>query len=362
MDLSPNRLIDIEQLEKRLARKEAQEDCGFLDSRDPFVTLTEKFGDAFAEYRRQWHAASHFELETAFPLQLDFELNYSCNLKCPMCTWSIEETSGTGRKDWFPFDKFQEIIRYGVARGLKALDMSFVNEPLIRKDLPEFIDFARQAGIVDVGFNTNGTLLTPELSYRLIESGLTRIQFSLDAFSVETYNKVRTGGDYDKVLKNVLRFLELRREKESDLPLVAVSFVKQKDNEKELDKFVNFWEPRVDYLLIREYLNPVLPSDEHYDDKSKMFSEMRHTTGEFKCTKPWQRMIVRHDGTLLPCCTFHGAYLPMGNVFQKPLDEVWNSRQMHNLRMLHKRGEFYKNEICKACAFSSTVNQSAWDV
>lgn len=346
-----------DRLDVRLVRPEAQEDCGFLNNaRDPYQILAEKFGADFAEYRQQWEAATRFELETPFPLQLDFELNYSCNLRCPMCTWSVESTSGLGKKGWFPRDTFDAIIRDGVPRGLRALDMSFVNEPLIRSDLPDFIAFARDHGVLDIGFNTNATLLTPDLSRRLIRSGLTRIQFSVDAFSPSTYDKVRTGGDYHRVVQNILDFLEIRREAGREVPLTAVSFVKQRDNIGELQAFVDFWEPKVDYLLIREYLTPVLPESEHFDEKSRLFSEARHFTGEFRCTKPWQRMIVRYDGTLLPCCTFHGAYLPMGNVFQQPIVEIWVSPQMRELRRMHKAGEFYQNPVCKACALSSTAS------
>lgn len=349
------------QLESRLTRTEAQEDCGFLNTKDPYQTLSETYGAKYAEYRRQWEAASRFEIETPFPLQLDFELNYSCNLRCPMCTWSVETTSGLGKKGWFPLEKFQGIVRDGIPRGLRALDMSFVNEPLIRSDLPEFIAFACEHGIVDVGFNTNGTLLTADLGRRLIRSGLTRLQFSVDAFSAATYDKVRTGGDYQRVMRNILEFLQMRRDLGTEVPLVAVSFVKQRDNIGELQAFVEFWEPKVDYLLIREYLAPVLPESEHFDEKSRLFSEARHFAGEFRCTKPWQRMIVRYDGTLLPCCTFHGVYLPMGNVFEQPIDQVWLSPQMRELRRMHKAGEFYQNPVCKACALSSTASPVSWD-
>lgn len=348
--------------DSRIVRKEAQEDCGFITANDPFLVLAEKLGPAFAEYRRLWQQASNFELETEFPLQLDFELNYSCNLKCPMCTWSLEAGAGKGKKDWFPFEKFKEIVSHGVTRGLRALDMTFVNEPLIRRDLAEFISYAHSAGVVDIGFNTNGMLLNASVIRRLIASGLTRIQFSIDAFSSESYDKVRTGGNYNKVVKNILNFLELRKEMASDLPLVCVSFVKQRDNDGELENFVAYWESKVDYLLIREYLNPVLPSHGGYEEKSGMFSELRHFTGEFKCTKPWQRMIVRYDGTLLPCCTFQGVYLPMGNIFEQPIETVWKSAQMRDLRRMHKEGRFYDNPICKACALSSTVSQTSWDM
>lgn len=351
-----------DRLETRLRRTEAQEDCGFLGSqRDPFDVLMEKFGEGFREYRRQWEAVTRFELETDFPLQLDFELNYSCNLRCPMCTWSVESTGGLGEKGLFPKERFEHIVRDGVSRGLRALDMSFVNEPLLRRDLPDFIAFARAHGILDVGFNTNATLLTPEMSRRLIDAGTTRLQFSIDAFSARSYDKVRTGGNYERVLQNVLAFLAIKKEKGTDLPLTAVSFVKQKDNIDDLPAFVAFWEPKVDYLLVREYLNPLLPTDPRFEAKSEMFSAARHFAGEFRCTKPWQRMIVRYDGTLLPCCTFHGAHLPMGNLFRQSIAEVWTSAPMRELRRMHKAGEFDKNPVCKACALSSTASQSSWE-
>ena len=33
----------------------------------------------YDEYRRQWKEATELNLVTEFPLQIDFELNYSCN-------------------------------------------------------------------------------------------------------------------------------------------------------------------------------------------------------------------------------------------------------------------------------------------
>ena len=40
----------------------------------------------YDEYRKQWDEATKLNLVTDFPLQIDFELNYSCNFTCPMCT------------------------------------------------------------------------------------------------------------------------------------------------------------------------------------------------------------------------------------------------------------------------------------
>ena len=42
----------------------------------------------YDEYRQTWKDINKLEKVTDFPTQLDFELNYSCNFTCPMCTWN----------------------------------------------------------------------------------------------------------------------------------------------------------------------------------------------------------------------------------------------------------------------------------
>ena len=53
-----------------------------------------------------------------------------------------------------------------------------------------------------ISLHTNALLLTEELSYQLVKSGLTTISFSLDAVREETYNKIRVGSNYKKGMKN----------------------------------------------------------------------------------------------------------------------------------------------------------------
>ena len=38
----------------------------------------------WADYRKKYDMASNLS-ELDYPIQIDFELNASCNLKCPMC-------------------------------------------------------------------------------------------------------------------------------------------------------------------------------------------------------------------------------------------------------------------------------------
>mgnify|MGYP003139272841 CR=1 FL=1 len=121
-------------------------------------------GESYDEYRRLWRESYDLGKVPDYPIQIDFELNYSCNFRCPMCTWSAESTKGMGKETWFDFEVFKEVISDGVKKGLKVVRLNYINEPLIRKDVVKYINFAREAGVLDVYFSTNGSLLNEQIS------------------------------------------------------------------------------------------------------------------------------------------------------------------------------------------------------
>ena len=328
----------------------------------------------YDEYRKQWEEATKLNVVTDFPLQIDFELNYSCNFTCPMCTWNEESTESKGRQTWFDFEVFKEVINDGVSKGLKSIRLNYINEPLIRKDIVKFISYAHKAGIIDSYFSTNGSLLSDELIRNLINSGLLRLQISLDAVTKNTYEKIRTGGNYDQVIKNVLRFLEIRKEMGSKLPTLRVNFVKTDVNKNELDDFIKFWENKVDSIGIQDLVGIM----EGFGKKTNEEVEQTKLTGDFRCAQPFQRVTLRYNGTILPCCTFYAAEMPIGQLKSEintkfsdidniglldktikskliigSIQEIWQSKQMKFIRDIHKKGEFWKHPICKTCVLST---------
>ena len=171
-----------------------------------------ELGPQYYEYRKRWEASATLECRSEFPLNIDFELNFSCNLKCPMCTWSAAVKT-PGKDSWMDFSLFKSIIDQSVPQGLCSVGFDWINEPLIRRDLSDFVRYAKDSGVIDLIVHTNGTLLTKAASERLIDAGLTRMMVSLDALTDETYRKIRVGSDMPKVLRNIHDFLEMRAQK-----------------------------------------------------------------------------------------------------------------------------------------------------
>ena len=82
---------------------------------------------AWKNYREKYDLASNLG-HLDFPIQLDFELNASCNLKCPMCPISAESPKGKGKSTWFDYEFYKDLIDYSVKNGTRAIKLNYINE------------------------------------------------------------------------------------------------------------------------------------------------------------------------------------------------------------------------------------------
>ncbi len=81
-------------------------------------------------------------------------------------------------------------------------------EPLMRTDFPEIAGLAAGLGMA-VGFTTNALLLAPEISRRLLEGGLDRVNFSVDG-PPDVHDRLRGEGTFARAMENIRAFLEVR--------------------------------------------------------------------------------------------------------------------------------------------------------
>ena len=296
------------------------------------------------EYRKKYDAVSRLEMVTDFPIQIDVELNPSCNLKCPQCPISAESPSQKGPSTWTSLQEFSDWIPKAVALGLRSLKLNYINEPLIREDLPSFVAKAKEAGVLDVYLSTNGTLLSSSMSEQLIDAGLSRIQISIDATTEETYEKMRPGGSLRKVQKNVFDLLEIRRQKNKNLPLIRVNFLDSKSNEHELAEFIRKWQGQVDQVGIQQFIQP--PHEAGVISEESSLKRHSH----FRCSFPFKQLVINSEKQILPCCTFWGEKLPLGEFSGiDSLQVAWTSEAMKRLRQVHKDGNYHLIEACRNC-------------
>jgi len=301
-------------------------------------------GPRFAEYRQEWDRANEEREVTDFPLYLVLEQQYRCNLRCPMCILGQKEKNKYQPAAELMSDElFFRVMEEARAHDCPSISMNNTEEPLLNKKWLERIEAAREYGFIDIMMNTNATLLDGQTAEKLVDSGLTRLLIGLDGASKETYERVRVGADFEVVVGNIRRFLKIRQEKGSPLPALRLSFVVTDLNRGEKDDFVAEWVDEVDYLALQEYISvpgegaaeatagPTRPQPEVYD-----------------CDQPFNRLTIRPDGQVLPCCSWYGYQMPLGRLGpHHSLRDLWHSTAMNKLRHQFRSGSV--NPICRKC-------------
>jgi len=312
----------------------------------------------YHEYRKQFELAQQRKYSGKFPLSMEIEASYHCNLECPFCPRSVNENERDIRH--MSEEMWRKILEESKRRGLCAMLMDHEAESLMNPRIFEMIREARDAGIMDVWLHTNGNLLTPELSEKLIDSGLTKINFSLDACREHTYEILRVGGNYKKVIKNIQDFLAIKIRKEAFYLRTRVSFVVQKANLEEKKEFFDFWKNQVGINLIAFQGIFDIKFFEQPDQDWKMSEkelEKKYGAEEpFICGKPWETTVIDVDGNIIPCGSpvrEHTKDFILGNLNNgDTVESCWNGEKMSALKELHNRGEWYKNPMCRNCVKS----------
>lgn len=294
-------------------------------------------GTDFFEYRKQWDYFNKTKEVSDFPLYLVLEQMYKCNLKCSMCIMSYPEKKKYDPKASFMSDElFLKIMKEAQKNNCKSISLNNSEEPLLSKKVIERIKLAREHGFIDIFMNTNATLLTPEISKELINSGLTRLLIGFDGYTKETYEKIRVGANFEKVKRNIETFLELRERASAQLPIVRMSFVINEENRNEVDPFKKTWKDKVDYLAMQEYVPPPA-EDLKLNPEDKILDK-------YECDQPFNRLTIRSDGSVLPCCSFHGYNLKLGNINEMSIKDIWHSDKLNRVR-----SSFINNKPNKVC-------------
>ncbi len=321
----------------------------FTTEEDINVKLGKIIGKKFVEYRKIWDAANRFEIVTDFPLFLHIDMNQECNYKCPHCIIGTpKEVEEFYEGTYLNFNDYKNIIDQGAEYNCPSVSPQGNNEPFLIKDLHKYIEYAHKKGFIDIMLNNNGSALTKKRAQQILDSGLTRLRFSLDAYDDKTYSKVRVGSiALERVKRNIENFLELKEKGGYKLPIVGVSFCVLKQNENEVDQFTNYWKSKVDIISIQKFVPPT-PNKEKYREYYSSDQYHEKPLDKFNCVQPYQRLVIKNE-FIYPCCVSFNKNLVLGSIKNTKIYDAWHSEKMNEIREIHKNGDYQKNKTCKDC-------------
>ena len=296
------------------------------------------------DYRKKLEELPRNGITPEFPLCVNIETTNVCNLDCIMCPRTVYLARGTfPRQGMMSFDLYQKIIDEGERYRLPSVKLQYLGEPLLHPDVAKQIRYAKDAGILDVIFNTNATLLTEEKSYEILEAGIDAIFFSVDSADPRTFNEIRIGADYEKVVANIHNFLEIKEKMGYDNVQTRISMTVIKQDLAELGRFKDLWIDKVDAIGFGLY----------YDVIEDGIKDLPHND-DFACAQLFQRVFIMWDGEVTPCCMDDNRYHVMGNVNNQNLYDIWHGKIANDLRTQHLCGRYGDISICSKCSFPHT--------
>ena len=320
--------------------------------------LYPKFGKRFTDYRdkyRNYLKDNEHKYLPDYPISVILELVNRCNLECPFCYQGYRNDA---KKSTLSIEDLKKLFLEFKKNKLDALLLS-QSEPLLYKDFGKILEMAKESEIMDQFMFTNGTLLNDKNSKIILNSSLTRLFVSIDAATSETYDKVRIPVNKKTLLKenrlkkieeNVINFVNLRNSLNRKIPLVRVSFIALKTNAHEVDRFIEKWIDIVDSVEIQKE-----SSIELYDDLlKKKFNSKKLSLKKYNCNDPWGQISVNSDGTVGPCCSTVGRNIPIGNILNQSLKEIWEGKKIKAIREGFVNNK--PNKVCKLCLENKKMN------
>lgn len=257
------------------------------------------------------------------PISVRISPTVLCNLKCEYCSHSINQLNRTCSV--MPFDLYTQIID-DLRQAFGEIKHLFIiggGEPFLHPDLPAMIKYAKDLGIAEtVETITNGTLLTHELSDRLVASGLDLLRISVNGLSSdEFWQRCRAKVDFEQFVDNI-EYL-YRRKGNMKIYVKIIDYMIQNDMQKEM--FYNVFENISDMIAVEKLIETdpnidyqQIAGQDYNFESTQSNTELLPTK---ICSMPFYTLQINEDGSVNTCCD--GDADVIGNITQQSIQTIW---------------------------------------
>jgi len=295
------------------------------------------------------------QLHEVLPLDTPYSLHvfpsYFCNFSCSYCLHSLSSSDLDGmgfRKQLLSFDTYRKTLDdlKQFPETLRALIFAGHGEPLLHKEIDRMVHYAKSSGAAErVEIVTNGSMLSPALSDRLIQAGLDRLRISLQGVSARKYKEVAgVALDFDRFVENVGYFYRHKGQGEVHIKIIDVAL----ENVEEEALFRRLFSGISDSLSI-EYAIPFVRQVD-YSKFGVEFTKCKqgHERSSAVCSMPFYMLVLTPNGDVAPCCSVD-VPLVYGNVAETTLASVWHGLTRKRFLRLQIEDRDM-NPVCKECA------------
>jgi radical SAM protein with 4Fe4S-binding SPASM domain len=272
-----------------------------------------------------------------YPPYLQIEPSSICNFRCVFCFQTDPQFSErkSGYMGNMTLDLFKCIVDQAESH-IEFLSLASRGEPLVCKAFPKMLEYSI-GKFLNLKVNTNASLLTEKQCHALLCGGATTVVFSADAAEEPLYSKLRVNGSLERVLRNIEKFQKIRETEYASVPMISRVSGVLVDNDQDMSSMKRLWGGLVDQISFVKYN----PWENVYQSP---YSNVRTA-----CSDLWRRMFVWYDGTVNPCDTDYKSTLSIGNIKERPLNDMWHSSRYNSVRLTHLNDKRQEVSPCNRC-------------
>lgn len=303
----------------------------------------------------------------AMPVHLTLETTMTCNMRCIMC--QVYRSPDAIQRAQVASPVMPLELLEGLAEEAfptaREMTPTVMGEPLLTPYLPRVLGLVSQYSM-KMNLVTSGMYLTREMSERLMPH-LLKIKVSFDGATKPTFEGIRRGAEFERVVSNVRQFNRAReRLSRDERPILALQVTLMRKNIEELPHIVELasnlgvdeviglhvyvFDRELEHqslLRHRELANAFIRSAA---ERGKQLGVATHFptlfAGEIGRERPcagqpssgrprlckflWREVWVSHTGDVTPCCVPDRPV--MGNLHNSSLAEIWNNALYREMR------------------------------
>jgi len=287
-------------------------------------------------HRYRYEIYPQMQIKDDYPPYLQIEPTSICNYRCVFCyqTDNAFNKRSQGYMGHMSFDTFKLIVDQA-EENIEFISLASRGEPLLCPDIKKMLFYTKDK-FLNLKINTNASLLDEKMSYAILESGVKTLVFSADAADSKLYGELRVNGKFEKIVKNIEKFQEIRSKHFNSKIITRVSGVKVKKEQK-IEKMNKFWSNLADQVAFVDYV----PWENVYQSKKINIKK--------PCSDLWRRMFIWWNGDTNSCDVDYKSTLMVGNIKYKNINELWNSERYVLLRNKHNMKKRKQISPCNRC-------------
>lgn len=309
-----------------------------------------------AKFKPRIDVENRTKLETVIPLRTPFIINIDpsdiCNFQCKFCPTGDRELMKRtpGRNHGImDFDLYKKIIEdiCEFDDKVKVIRLYKDGEPLLNPHFPEMVKYAKQSGCCDrVDTTTNASLLTRELSDRIIDSGLDRINISIEGVNSDQYlGFSQYNMDFKALVSNISYLYENKQNTEMIVKINGDILSEDQKND-----FIQIFGDISDGIFIESIMDcwPTFEQTKvEINNKRGIYGQrIKEVT---VCPYVFYSVAVNSNGTVSLCFLDWKRELVLGDCNTEKIKDIWLGDKFRQYQIMFLRGERKNHPVCANC-------------